>query len=370
MPSPAESPAPDIQGRVGRLRDLLARRRFAGILVTNPENRRYLSGFAAADPMMAESSGALLITSRRLWLLTDSRYVEAAAAEAPLYEVVQVGHDRGREVKRLVGRLASLAFEAECLSVAERDRLAQALGRTSLVQAPPEDLGGLRAVKEPSEVALIAKALRVTERAVDELLGELGPGWTEERAAWRLDSRFRELGGQGPAFETIVAAGPRASLPHAVPGPARIKSDQMVVVDCGARYRGYASDMTRTWVGPKAKPWQREIYEIVRLAQKKALEVLAPGTPGREVDQAARDVIAQAGYGQYFGHALGHGVGLAVHEEPRLSPRALKPLPVGAVVTVEPGIYLPGRGGVRLEQLVHLTAAGPVVLNRRRDLSL
>jgi Xaa-Pro aminopeptidase len=144
----------------------------------------------------------------------------------------------------------------------------------------------------------------------------------------------------------------------------------MVVVDCGARYQGYASDMTRTWAPPGLAAWQREIYEVVRQAQQAAIKILAPGRTGAEVDQAARSVIEAAGYGKYFGHALGHGVGLDVHEEPRLSPRSKSPLPPGAVVTVEPGVYLPGRGGVRLEQLVHLAEDGAKVLNRQKDLSL
>ncbi|MDR1395455.1 MAG: M24 family metallopeptidase, partial [Deltaproteobacteria bacterium] len=178
-----------------------------------------------------------------------------------------------------------------------------------------------------------------------------------------IDRTFRELGASGSAFETIAASGPQAALPHAEPGGRVISSGEMTVIDCGARFEGYCADITRTLALGRLEPWQEEIYRIVRGAQLAALAVLAPGRTGREADAAARNYIAAAGYGKFFGHGLGHGVGLAVHEAPSLSPYNEEPLPEGAVVTVEPGIYLPGRGGVRLEQMVLLTGDGCRVLN-------
>ena len=358
----------DIAGRIERLRAALRKAKLPAVLATSPESRRYFSGFEATDPMLSESSGALLVTLKGLWLLTDSRYVESAQSEAPLYEVIDTSN-WGEAVKKLAWRLTAVAFEDESLSVAQLRRLSAAMPSANLVPCP-FSLEAMRASKEPGEIDLIAKALRITEKAVGELFEIVKPGWTEENAARYIDRRFQELGGQGPAFETIVAAGPRASLPHAAPGPFKIKGDQMVVVDCGARYQGYCSDMTRTWAGDNLKPWQIEIYEIVRQAQAKAIRRLAPGRTGAEIDRAAREVIEAAGYGKFFRHSLGHGVGLAIHEEPRLSFRNKQPLPLGAVVTIEPGIYIPGQGGVRLEQLVHLSEDGPKVLNRAKNLKL
>ena len=355
-----------MEERLIRLRRAMREAKLGALLVSSPENRRYFSGFQAGDPLLNESSGSLLVTPRRLWLLTDSRYVEEAATEAPACEVLDAARQGlGETVKKLLGPGKSVSFEPERLTVADYLRLKKSLA-PGAVEPCPFDPSELRISKEPGELALITKALRITEEAIGRLFSDL-EGKTEAEAAWALDSDFRNLGGEGPAFETIVAAGPRASLPHAVPGPRKIKRTDMVVVDCGARYNGYASDITRTWAGPDLAPWQKEIYRIVREAQLAAIKVLAPGRTGLEVDKAARDVIERAGYGEYFGHGLGHGVGLAVHEAPRLSKRGLNRIPAGAVVTVEPGIYLPGKGGVRLEQLVHVSADGPKVLNRDKS---
>jgi Xaa-Pro aminopeptidase len=351
------------EDRISRLRRAMRDSKIGALLVSSPENRRYFSGFKAGDQGLGEPSGFLLITSRRLLLITDSRYLEEAAGEARLYQVVDsAALGVGSAAKKLLGPGKTLHFEPERLTMADFARITRAIEPARFLPSPL-DPSALRISKEPGELALITKALRITEKAIGRLFPSL-EGMSEAEAAFALDHDFRSLGGEGPAFETIVASGPRASLPHAAPGPRRVRSSDMVVVDCGARYQGYASDITRTWAGEKLAPWQKEIYRAVREAQLAAIEALAPGKTGVEVDNAARRVLREAGYEKYFGHGLGHGVGLAVHEAPRLSQRGVKPIPAGSVVTVEPGVYIPGKGGVRLEQLVHVSEEGARVLNR------
>jgi Xaa-Pro aminopeptidase len=228
----------------------------------------------------------------------------------------------------------------------------------------PFDPSEVRESKSEEEIELITKALEITEKAIARIFDSLDPEWTESEAAWLIDSSFRELGGQGPAFDTIVASGPQAALPHAEPSERIIDDGELVVIDCGARYQGYASDITRTYIRGEPSQWQKDIYRIVREAQLLAIEAIAPGVPCQQIDKVARDHIAAAGHFDHFGHSLGHGVGLAVHELPSLNPRNEKTLLEGSVVTVEPGIYLPGQGGVRLEQLVLVTDKGAKVLNK------
>jgi Xaa-Pro aminopeptidase len=261
-----------------------------------------------------------------------------------------------------IGPWSGLWYEPAYLSVAELHKLQKALPETEF-KPLPFDSQRLRLVKSAQEVDLIQKALFITEQAMGRIFDQLVPGWTEGQAALFLDTAFRELGGSGSAFETIVASGPQAALPHAEPEGKVIKKGELVVIDCGARYEGYASDITRTLAVGEMRGWQKQIYKIVRQAQLLALDILGPDKTGAMVDEAARKHICQAGYGDYFGHSLGHGVGLAIHEPPSLSRANNDLLPVGAVVTVEPGIYLPGKGGVRLEQMAVITEKGCRLLN-------
>ncbi|MDR1487238.1 MAG: aminopeptidase P family protein [Deltaproteobacteria bacterium] len=362
-------------GRLVFIKEQLEKNDLYGILITSPDNRRYYSGFLAKDPMINESSGCLFITQKNNYLFTDSRYTLAASNEAELFEVIDIAKGLGSILSNLTSEKSKpdesnpekskIAFEPDFFTVRTYLKLLKELDNLELV-ASPFDTSLPRCVKSPSEIELIAKALDITEQAIALLWRELKPGWTEERAAWFLDSRFRELGAQGPAFETIVAAGPRAALPHAVPGPTKIEDGQMVVIDCGAQYHGYASDISRTFICGEAQSWQKEIYSTVKKAQALAIDAICEGKICSEIDRIARDYIADAGYKEFFGHGLGHGVGLAVHEAPRLSGRSSDKLLAGSVVTVEPGIYLPGRGGVRLEQLVLVTRQGHRVLNNDR----
>ncbi|MDR1044073.1 MAG: aminopeptidase P family protein, partial [Candidatus Adiutrix sp.] len=351
MPRTASVKTDQVAGRLGGLRRMMAENQVAAALIISAANRRYFSGFRAADGQINESSGALLITRRAQYLLTDSRYAEAARREAPLFQVLTCRRGPEAELASLpaLKRAGSLCFEAEFLTVGALQRLRRALPEIEL--APLIfDPDALRARKNPEEIRLVARALAITEAAVGALFQKMVPGMTEREAAFFLEDEFRRLGAEGPSFETIVAAGPNAALPHASPGPRKFREGELVVVDCGARYQGYCADLTRTRVIGRARAWQKEIYAIVRQAQLLAVKAIAPGTPAGEVDRLARDYIGRHGYGDCFGHSLGHGVGLAIHEAPRLSPRNPAPLAPGQIVTVEPGIYLPGRGGVRLEQ--------------------
>ncbi|MDR2368710.1 MAG: aminopeptidase P family protein [Deltaproteobacteria bacterium] len=353
--------SPGVGARIDRLRKVMESFRLEGLLITGPENRRYFSGFTATDPMLTESSGALLILPGKSYLLTDSRYAVIAGIEAPGFEIVNTVGGLGHCLKGIVGDGKALAFEPNYMTVAQCRRLSEDDGLNLI--ASPFDPSVLRISKDSDEINHIVKALGITEKALGWLFERLEPGWTEAEAAWYLDSTFRELGAQGPAFETIVASGPQAALPHAEPGEKKIMEGELVVIDCGARYKGYASDITRTFIKGEPAKWQRDIYRTVREAQLKAIGAIAPGVACKDVDAVARAHIAQAGHFERFGHSLGHGVGLAVHEFPSLNPVNGQKLVEGAVVTVEPGIYLPGQGGVRLEQLVLVTADGARVLN-------
>ncbi|UQZ90362.1 peptidase M24 [Deltaproteobacteria bacterium Smac51] len=338
------------------------------VLITSPANRRYYSGFEAMDMMLNESSGVLMITRRGQWLLTDSRYTEIAQAEAPLFKVVDYRRGLGAELASMAAlkKVPEICFEPDFMSVGVYSKLSEALPEHKL-EPLPFSLDAPRSVKSAQEIKLVEKALAITEAAVSALFKIMEPGMTEGQAALFLETEFRRLGADGPSFDTIVASGPNASLPHAVPGGKKMKSGELVVVDCGARYRGYCADITRTKMLGRPKPWQREIYRIVREAQLMAIEAIKPGVTGADVDKVARGHIKNCGYGDYFGHGLGHGVGLLIHEAPSLSPRNLRPLQAGEIVTVEPGIYLPGKGGVRLEELVLVTPKGHRLLNKNKE---
>jgi len=359
------NPASD---RLRTLREMMRRNSVPALLLTSPANRRYYSGFEAGDPLFNESSGALLITARGQYLLTDSRYTEAARAQAPLFNIIalKAGLARGLADLPALARAGTLSLEPEFVSLALWEEIKNARPNLRLTAAPFETAEP-RARKSPAEVRLVQKALTITEAAVSALWEIMKPGMTEREAAFFLESEFRRLGAEGPAFETIVASGSNGARPHAEPGPKKIRPGETVIIDCGARFKGYCADITRTKIIGRPRKWQREIYAIVKEAQDRALAVLAPGRPAAEVDQAARGFIADRGYGDFFGHSLGHGVGLFIHEAPRLSPRSREELRPGNIVAVEPGIYLPGRGGVRLEQLVLVTDKGARLLNRNEN---
>ncbi len=350
--------AETIAARLERLRARLAAEGLDALLVGQPENRRYASGFTG-------STAWLLIGRETALIATDSRYWEQASQECPGYELVQV---RGRPETLMPEMLARVGaqrvgFEAQHASYAEVEDLRRAAPEAEWT--PVEDwLLELRAVKDEAEIAVLREAILLADDALGAALAQMRPGMTERDAAWLIESYIRTHGGQGVSFETIVACGPNGARPHARAGDAPLVAGDPIVIDMGARWKGYCSDITRTvCLGEPNDPerfWS--VYDTVLAAQLAAEAAVRPGVSGREVDSVARDLIASAGYGENFGHGLGHGVGLAVHEWPRLSQLADGALVSGHVVTVEPGIYLPGWGGVRTEDIVLVTADGVEVL--------
>ncbi|MDI6852462.1 MAG: aminopeptidase P family protein [Deltaproteobacteria bacterium] len=359
----------DVKPRLAALRDSLAAKNLDGLLVASTDNRRYLSGFTARDELLTETCGWLLITRREAFLITDFRYQEWARQEAPHCEVKVYKDSLGAALAELLraGGLRRLGFESAYLSVRNYQRLTEiaADARLEMEWLPQEGLvEELREVKSSEEVTAIRKALRLTEKVFTEVAAWLAPGLSERRAAWEIERRLREEGSEGVAFPPIVAAGPNSARPHHHPGEAVIRPGEPIIIDMGARLEGYCADMTRTLILGEPTPRFREIYTLVRQAQIRAEEGIKAGLNSVDADALAREVIVRAGHGEAFGHSLGHGVGLAVHEAPSLSPHKdrASTLKAGSIATVEPGVYLPGWGGVRLEDMVLIHPDGAEVL--------
>ena len=359
-PTSKNTKTPDqISARLKALRQRLKADAVDALLVVNPVDIFYLTGFVGHD------SWAIVPTrGRGEWIISDSRFDEQIKREAPHARVVM---RKGRLVEALKellssGSIETLAVQQDYLTVGQFQAVGKALGKRR-IKAYDDGLLEQRAIKQPEEVRAIAKAGRIQQQAFNELREMLKPGQHEAELAAFLEYRVRALGADGVSFPTIVAADANAALPHAIPGRRKLKAGSSVLIDWGARFGGYCSDMTRVVALGKMKPKVREIYQIVLDAQLAAIDAIKPGVRQVDVDRVARDVIDQAGYGEQFGHGLGHGLGLDIHEAPRLSPLAgdgvLQP---GHVVTVEPGIYLPGQGGVRIEDDVLVTERGHRVL--------
>lgn len=332
--------------RRDRLRALLAAAEVDALVVGSLVNVRYLTGFTG-------SNAALLVDHGRALLATDGRYLLQAAQEAPDLEVLDA-RDCPPALARQAHQAARggplrLGFEAHHVTVEAYDRLADAAPGAELVAAgqPVEEL---RRVKDDGEIELLRAACAIGDRALAALLPTVRVGDTERETAVRLERLMIDEGADAPAFETIVAAGPNSAVPHHDPTRRQLAAGDLLKVDFGARLGGYHSDMTRTFVvgGPPAA-WQQELYALVHAAQRAGRHALVPGAGLREVDAAARDVVVAAGHGAQFPHGLGHGVGLEIHEAPMMGPAATGTLEPGSPVTVEPGVYLPGRGGVRIE---------------------
>jgi Xaa-Pro aminopeptidase len=327
------------------------------LLVAAPVNLRYLTGFTG-------SNGLAVLGPELRRFVTDFRYVAQAEAEVPEFEREQGPQDLLDALKdSWPDGPVRLGFDDANVSVRSHGRLRERLPeRVELVPASGL-VERVRAVKDPQEVDRIRAGAQLADTVLRELADEGLVGRTEREVAVALEHRMRVLGATGPSFPSIVASGPHGALPHAQPRDVEIVADTLVTLDLGAVLDGYASDCTRTWATGEALPEAlAEIYAVCERAQADALAAVAPGAVGRAVDAVARDAIGAAGHGDRFGHGLGHGVGLEVHEAPRLSRVSEAVLERGNVVTVEPGIYLPGVGGVRIEDLVVVTAEAHEVL--------
>jgi Xaa-Pro aminopeptidase len=344
------------EARQRALLELLAADDLSALVVQHPPNIRYLTGFTG-------SAGILVVRHSGAVLVTDFRYATQAPAEVHGTAQVEVETvNLWERVRRLVGPSATVGFEAHVATVKDAERLGAGI-RTVATGGLVERL---RVRKDPEEVRAIRAAAALAQEALAETLASVRAGDSEFEVGARLEAGLRRRGSEWHPFPTIVASGPRAALPHARTSARTVGRGEFLLLDFGAQVDGYCSDLTRTVVVGRADQRQREVYEVVERAQLTAREGIRAGMSGREGDALARALIAQRGFGEAFGHSLGHGLGLEVHEAPRLSPTADGVLPAGAVVTIEPGIYLPGWGGVRLEDDVFLASAGPECLSDGR----
>lgn len=327
------------------------------MLVTNLVNVRYLTGYTG-------SNGVALVGPDTRAFVTDFRYVEQAAEEVdPAFERRQASLDLLEAVEDVLTESDSrVGFEEAHMSVRQYARVRELLPERHELIGLDGLVEGMRAVKEAEEIARIRAATELADAAFERLIGGRLVGQTERRLAMVLEQTMRELGAQRPAFESIVAAGPHGALPHATPRDVEIARGQMVVIDWGAELDGYCSDCTRTVAAGEPGPEVADVYRLVLEAQLAGVSAVRAGRDGREVDGVARAIIEAGGQGERFGHGLGHGVGLEVHEAPRLSQRTEDVLSSGNVVTVEPGIYLPGQFGVRIEDVVVVTEDGREIL--------
>lgn len=347
-----------MEQRLQWIRDQLAQGNYDAMLVTSPINRKYITGFTG-------SSGFALITQQAKYLITDGRYITQSKEQAPDWEFVlhydlimekvgQICHELG---------VTSLCFEAEHMTFQEYTDLQSFSSPVRLIPTV-EWVEKLRIEKNTEEIKQIREAAAIVDKTFARVVQELKPGMTEKQVALRIDFLMREFGATGSAFETIVASGKRSALPHGLASDKVLEKGDFVLMDFGARYQGYTSDISRTLVLGKANEKQREIYTIVQEALTRTIAAAKPGMTGKKVDAVAREWITQQGYGDFFNHATGHGIGLDVHEPPVLRRTSEEVLKAGMVVTVEPGIYLPDMGGVRIEDDILLTESGCERLTR------
>jgi Xaa-Pro aminopeptidase len=346
------------RARIAALVDGLTAAHLDGLLLTGLSNIRYLTGFSG-------SSALLVVTPRDVVFITDFRYQTQVVEE--IGDIARVSIEASSLWTGLWQQLSTLSsvrvlgFETSHIQHRDFQRLVESGARWQW--RPTVDLvETLRERKDDGEIALIAEAAKVATRALDRTLPEVAQGMTELQVAGVLERALREEGSEGFPFPTIIASGPRSALPHARSSTRAIQNGDFLLMDFGAEVAGYCSDLTRTVVVGKASDEHRAVYDVVRVANERASSGVRAGMTGRDADAIARQYIERAGYGELFGHSLGHGIGLEVHESPRLARTADNALPENAVVTIEPGVYRPGWGGVRIEDDVVLGADGPQIL--------
>jgi Xaa-Pro aminopeptidase len=343
---------PDFGDRVARLRRAIRRGGFDGLLISNPNDIRYLTGFSG-------EASAMVVTGRGGVIISDFRFQEELRPLRSRFEVVirkgAMLEAQAAVVKRLKPR--RLAVQAESLSAQQRGELAAAVGARR-VRDSVGLVAGLRLKKDSSEIAAIERAASIQQEAMRAVRTSVRAGQTEREIAARLEYEMAVRGAEGTSFQTIVAAGANGSKPHYRAGPAKTVMGRTLLIDWGARFDGYCSDMTRVFALGSWPRKLREVYEVVLGAQMAAMEAARPGMTASELDGVARGIIAKAGYGREFGHGLGHGIGLDIHESPRLFTSTTTALEPGMVITIEPGVYLPGVGGVRIEDDILITDRG------------
>ncbi|ATW25180.1 M24 family metallopeptidase [Candidatus Formimonas warabiya] len=329
------------------------------LLIMKDANLRYVSHFTGSESY-------LIITAKKKILITDSRYTEQAEQECPGFEIVRYRHpfpSLEETLKTMVSRLhiTRLGFEKDYLTFDGYENISHALPDLEFVPT----LGiveSVRSIKDPHEIDFMKRAAHIADMAFTNILKYVHIGITEKDIETELEYVMKRQGAFSTAFPTIVASGPRSSLPHGVPSQRQIQYGDLITLDFGALYEGYRSDMTRTVAMGKADAKQKQIYDLVLYAQKEGVQAISAGIKASQVDHRVRNIIKEAGYGEFFSHGLGHGVGLEIHEAPSLNSRNEEILVSGNVVTVEPGIYLPNWGGVRIEDTVLVTERGCEVL--------
>jgi Xaa-Pro aminopeptidase len=343
--------------RLQRLRKALQHEGLDAFLVSIPENRRYISGFTG-------SAGHLFITQKDAVLATDFRYTEQAGKQSPGFRVMQATDDLSWFAHLLDESGAQrIGIESDFVTLSAYEKL---VGQVRKLSSDPKHslvategiVSHLRMVKDTDELALMQRAADIADNVLAAVAPTIQAGQTEQQVAWKLEKHMRELGAESVSFEIIVGSGPNGAMPHHRASDTPIKSTEPIVIDMGARYDGYCSDLTRTLFVGKPSEQFRKVYDTVLGAQLTAMSLIRPGMTGEQADALAREVITKAGYGEQFGHSLGHGVGLAVHEMPRVGPKSTHVLEEGMVFSVEPGVYLPGQGGVRIEDMVVLEKNG------------
>lgn len=338
---------------IDKIRQEMRKEGLPALWLYSDVDRHYATGFHT-------SAGAVLILPEKAYFITDSRYIEAAGKQVEGAKVLLCTSDNKESaiLRRILEEngITSLGVQEGSLSYADYVRLQESLGVTFL--AGQKITGSLREIKERYEVEHMITAQRIAEKALDHVLGLISPGMTELALAAELEYQMKKNGAESLSFETICVAGANSSLPHGVPSDYRLQKGDFVTMDFGCKYKGYCSDMTRTVAIGAASDEMRRVYETVLAAQEAGEAACRPGVIGKDMDMAARRVIEDAGFGQYFGHGLGHSVGLEIHESPNANPTGDKPLPAGTVVTNEPGIYLPGKFGVRIEDMLYITKDG------------
>lgn len=347
---------PFYETRQGFLQKMLESYDLGGILFSSLEDIRYLCGFTGSD-------GALILTRRECYFLTDSRYWTQSEIEVKGSQIVHY-KKKLESVSSLLSdlRLRRVGFESAVLPFSLYQTLSKKLpSETELIPLEGE-IKNLRAVKDDYELALTRKAIDIASKAFEHILGSLKEGALEREVALEMEFFMKNQGAEAMGFDIIIASGKRSALPHGKASGKRIEKGDLILIDFGSMFQGYHSDQTRTVVCGDPSSDQKKIYQVVKEAQAKAIEAVRPGIPIREVDAAARDPIRGSGYGEYFGHGTGHGIGLAVHEDPAVNGENKGVVQEGMVFTIEPGIYIPDWGGVRIEDMVRVTREGSEVL--------
>ncbi len=335
--------------RLENLFNLLKSKKLDAVLISDEYNMRYLSG--------CDYEGYFFATHNRAYILTDSRYTEVAENESKNCDVITLTTSYGDIVKEFINdnKIKTLGFEDLHMTY---DKYVYFSNLGATLVPIGNSVETFRQIKDEYEIEALRTAESIGDKAFDHILGVIKPGMTEMEIAIEIELALKRNGAEKTSFDTIVASGINGSMPHAVPGNKKVQIGELITMDFGCKYKGYCSDMTRTIMLGEPNDEQRKIYNVVLEAQLKALDFIRAGVKGKDVDKVARDTISEYGYGKYFGHGLGHSVGLFIHEGPNLSPREERIIQENMIETIEPGIYVPGFGGVRIEDMVLVTKNG------------